>query len=87
MIKLDIALTRNINLDPARRAMASALIQFASETHSEIVAEGIETAGELKTVRRLGVDKAQGYHLGRPMPLAETVALFADTGEAKRVVA
>jgi EAL domain-containing protein (putative c-di-GMP-specific phosphodiesterase class I) len=87
MIKLDIALTRNIHLDPARRAMASALIQFALETHSEIVAEGIETAGELTTVRRLGVDKAQGYYLGRPLPLEKTLAMFTGTGEARRGVA
>jgi EAL domain-containing protein (putative c-di-GMP-specific phosphodiesterase class I) len=71
IIKLDIALTRNIHLDPARRALASALIRFGWETHCEIVAEGVETEGELLSLKNLGVQKAQGYHLGRPMPLAE----------------
>lgn len=34
-----------------------------------MVAEGIETNGELDTLRRLGVDCGQGYLLGRPGPL------------------
>ena len=38
VIKLDMALTRHINLDPARRALASALVAFARNTNSCIVA-------------------------------------------------
>ncbi len=71
IIKLDMALTRDIDRDPARRALASALITFAADTGSTIVGEGVETAGELAALRRLGVDAAQGYHLGRPTPLSD----------------
>ncbi|MEF2072191.1 sensor domain-containing phosphodiesterase [Consotaella aegiceratis] len=67
-IKLDISLTRSIDTDPMRRALASALITFASQTDSKIAAEGVETAAELETLRGLGVAVAQGYHLHRPMP-------------------
>lgn len=76
IIKLDMGLTRHIDLDPARRALASALIRFAADTGSRIIAEGVETGSELKSLRALGVEKAQGYFLGRPMPLAEAVKLF-----------
>jgi len=76
LIKLDMSLTRSIDLDPARRALACALIGFARETGSKIIAEGVETASELKTLASLGVEKAQGYFLARPMPLASAVALF-----------
>ena len=69
-IKLDMSLTRNIDSDGARRALASALIEFAAKTGSEIVAEGVETASELKALQALGVKTAQGYYLGRPTPLA-----------------
>jgi EAL domain-containing protein (putative c-di-GMP-specific phosphodiesterase class I) len=34
-----------------------------------IVAEGIETVGELEALRHLGVRYGQGFHLGRPAPL------------------
>jgi EAL domain-containing protein (putative c-di-GMP-specific phosphodiesterase class I) len=77
LIKLDMSLTRNICIDPARRALAAAMISFAGETNSKIIAEGVETAAEFATLRALGVEKAQGYFLARPMPLADAVALFA----------
>ena len=69
VIKLDIALTRGIASDPVRRALASALVAFASEVGANIVAEGIESAAEADTLRRLGIRFGQGYHLARPMPL------------------
>ena len=75
LIKLDITLTRNISLDPARRALASALVAFARETGSRIIAEGVETQAELNTLRSIGIQKAQGYFLGRPMPIAEVRAV------------
>jgi EAL domain-containing protein (putative c-di-GMP-specific phosphodiesterase class I) len=76
LIKLDITLTRNINLDPARKALASALVVFARETGSRIIAEGVETASELSVLREIGIAKAQGYFLGRPMPFADAVKLL-----------
>jgi EAL domain-containing protein (putative c-di-GMP-specific phosphodiesterase class I)/FixJ family two-component response regulator len=69
MVKMDISLTRGIDRDPRRRALASALISFAGETHMTIVAEGIETAGELHALRELGVRYGQGFYLARPAPL------------------
>lgn len=69
IIKLDMALTRDIDRDRPRRALASALIAFGRDTGSVIVAEGVETAAELRTLRRLGVSAAQGYFLGRPAPM------------------
>jgi EAL domain-containing protein (putative c-di-GMP-specific phosphodiesterase class I) len=73
-IKLDMDLVRHIDLDPARRALASALISFADDTDSCIIAEGVETASELATLQALGVEQAQGYFLGRPMPLDQILA-------------
>lgn len=69
IIKLDMSLTRDIDSDSARRALALALIGFGKETGCEIVAEGVQTASELDTLRSLGVTKAQGYFLGRPEAL------------------
>jgi EAL domain-containing protein (putative c-di-GMP-specific phosphodiesterase class I) len=78
IIKLDLTLTRDIDHDRARRAMASALIAFAKETDAEIVAEGIETEAELETLIGLGTRYGQGYHLGRPGPAPiATEALLA----------
>lgn len=69
MIKLDISLTRNIDANRGKRALARALISFAQEMRMDIVAEGVETALELETLRSLGADLGQGYFLSRPHPL------------------
>lgn len=73
LIKLDVSLTRNIDSDAMRRALASALIAFARESGARIVAEGVETEAELKTLKSLGASCAQGYFLARPMQMAEAL--------------
>ncbi|WP_432563879.1 EAL domain-containing protein [Kineococcus sp. SYSU DK003] len=66
IVKLDIAFVRGIDTDPARRAVARALVGFASELGSTMVAEGVERTGELEVLKDLGVECGQGYLLGRP---------------------
>lgn len=66
IIKLDISLTQHVRDDPVRRALAAALVQFADQTGTELVAEGIETPADLATWQQLGAHAAQGYLLGHP---------------------
>jgi EAL domain-containing protein (putative c-di-GMP-specific phosphodiesterase class I) len=68
IIKLDISLIRQIDADPARRALSSALVGFSEDVGASLVAEGVETAGELATLRELNVRWGQGFHFGRPGP-------------------
>jgi EAL domain-containing protein (putative c-di-GMP-specific phosphodiesterase class I) len=74
IVKLDNSITRAIDVDRSRRALAAALCGFARETGCGIVAEGVETQAELEAVRSLGIGRAQGYHLGRPMNLVDAKA-------------
>ena len=69
IIKLDISLTRGIDSDRPRRALSFALVAFARETQSTIVAEGVETGAELRVLRDLGVTHGQGFLLARPSAL------------------
>ncbi|VXC01149.1 EAL domain-containing protein [Massilia sp. 9I] len=69
IIKLDQSLIREIDLDPGRRALASALTAFARDTGCDVVAEGVETEAELNALRGLGIKAGQGYLFGRPAPL------------------
>jgi EAL domain-containing protein (putative c-di-GMP-specific phosphodiesterase class I) len=66
IIKFDISLTRDIDRDPVKRALATSLLQFAREINATVTAEGIETATELVTLRTLGVPWGQGFHIGHP---------------------
>jgi EAL domain-containing protein (putative c-di-GMP-specific phosphodiesterase class I)/FixJ family two-component response regulator len=69
IIKLDISLTRGIDADPARRALAAALVKFCADTDVQLIAEGVETLPELTTLVDLGIAWAQGFYLARPTPL------------------
>jgi EAL domain-containing protein (putative c-di-GMP-specific phosphodiesterase class I)/DNA-binding NarL/FixJ family response regulator len=71
LIKLDITLTRQIETDPVRQALAVALVSFAEQIGATVVAEGVETELQLEALRRAGVRHAQGFLLGRPGPVAE----------------
>ena len=74
VIKLDMSLTRNIDSDASRRALAKGLIAFAHEIGSTIIAEGVETESELAALRAIGADKVQGYYLSKPKSLDELIA-------------
>ena len=65
-LKLDVSLVRHVDRDLTRQAMAAGLCHFASRIGCEVIAEGIENAAELDTLRTLGVPLGQGYLLGRP---------------------
>ncbi|HYV16218.1 MAG TPA: EAL domain-containing protein [Conexibacter sp.] len=67
-LKLDRALVQGIDRDPKRAALVDALLRYAQHAGSHILAEGVETEGELVTLVRLGVPFAQGYLLARPAP-------------------
>lgn len=66
IIKLDMSLTRDVDTNAAHRSLANALIYFAAETNADIVAEGVETAREMETLKDIGVKGGQGYFLGKP---------------------
>lgn len=77
LIKLDMSLTRDIDRDEARASLAGALTLFATRTKAILVAEGIEREGELRVLQRLGVQRGQGWLLGRPAPLPDALESFA----------
>ncbi|MCL9760130.1 EAL domain-containing protein [Frankia sp. AiPa1] len=76
IIKLDGVITRGIDCDAARRAIAAGLVEVAAAIGGRVVAEGIETPRELATVRAVGIPYGQGFLLGRPKPCADAARLF-----------
>lgn len=69
IIKLDLELTHGVHNDPARRALALAMVRFAADVGAALIAEGIETQADLDVLRDLGIHWGQGYHLARPADL------------------
>ena len=66
MIKLDRTISAGIDTSPNLRALCAAMVSFATEIGSRLVAEGIETEAQLALVTGLGVHAGQGYLLGHP---------------------
>jgi EAL domain-containing protein (putative c-di-GMP-specific phosphodiesterase class I) len=66
MVKLDMALIRDLHLDAERQAHVKRIIDTCHSLGAQVVAEGIETQEELDVIVELGADYAQGYLLGRP---------------------
>ena len=69
ILKLDISLTRDVHLDPARRSLTKAMVHLAQEIGCKLVAEGVESVAELDCLAELGVQYGQGYLFARPMPV------------------
>ncbi|MCD5407035.1 MAG: EAL and GGDEF domain-containing protein [Desulfotomaculum sp.] len=65
-IKIDRSLIANIHLDSTKQALLETFVVFSRKINSALIAEGIETREELKSVIRLGVNTAQGFYIARP---------------------
>lgn len=65
-IKIDLNIIRNINSDKIKQTLVKSLVEFCSTAGINLIAEGIETTGELETVIDLGVKYGQGFLIGKP---------------------
>lgn len=65
-IKIDRSLVRDLDTDEPRARLIDAVARFAYDTETHVVAEGIETRGELRRVIHGGIGYGQGFLLGRP---------------------
>jgi EAL domain-containing protein (putative c-di-GMP-specific phosphodiesterase class I) len=65
-LKIDIDFVRDLVENPRSRAVVSGIVALASGFGQRTIAEGVESAATLELLRTLGVDLAQGFHIGRP---------------------
>lgn len=74
LVKIDGVFVRDLAKDPADYAIVSAINDIAHRSGMKTVAEFVEDERTLKLLRKIGVDYAQGYGIGRPAPLDEIIA-------------
>jgi EAL domain-containing protein (putative c-di-GMP-specific phosphodiesterase class I) len=74
VVKIDQGLIRRMVTSEKSTTIVQASIRMAHQLGIKIVAEGIESAGVYDFLLNTGCTEAQGYWLGRPMPLAEFLA-------------
>ncbi len=65
-LKLDRTVVGGVDQHAARRALVAALVTFADEVHTTVIAEGVERWSEAQALRDIGVHLAQGFAFGRP---------------------
>ena len=85
-VKVDITIIRGIDTSPDKQQILRNVVAYAHPRSMKIVAEGVETAAELRTVIELGADLLQGYFLARPaiVPGAIAPEAAALIGELQR---
>jgi diguanylate cyclase (GGDEF)-like protein/PAS domain S-box-containing protein len=67
-VKVDRSFTAGVDSNAADRAIVGAVIDLAHALGITVVAEGVETRGQLTQLRSLGCDQAQGFLFARPHP-------------------
>ncbi|WP_341318793.1 phosphodiesterase [Paraburkholderia sp. IMGN_8] len=83
LVKIDRFFVQGISDDPLKYSAVSAMLSFATESRTRLIAEGIESTRDLTVLRDLGIDCGQGYLIARPS--ARPSVEIAD--EASRVLA
>ncbi|MDA0172671.1 EAL domain-containing protein [Solirubrobacter taibaiensis] len=69
VVKIDGEFIRELETSDADRLTVQAIVQIARGLSTPTIAEFVENEGTLELLGQLGVDYAQGYHLGRPQPV------------------
>ncbi|AFY38811.1 diguanylate phosphodiesterase [[Leptolyngbya] sp. PCC 7376] len=67
IIKLDMALIRNIDRDSVKQAIIRGVLQVCQELKTIVIAEGVETQAELKILQSFGIELFQGYLFAKPL--------------------
>lgn len=81
-IKLDMALVRNIDQDKRRQAIVKGTALTCAELGTQVIAEGVETYGELATLQSFGIELIQGYYFAKPA--FEALPVVPDSAYAAR---
>lgn len=66
LIKVDASVVRDMHLNPYREAIVKSISTLAKGIKARVIAEGVETIEELRSLTCMGIDYAQGYHFHRP---------------------
>jgi diguanylate cyclase (GGDEF)-like protein len=77
-LKIDQSFVRNMQTDASDATIVRSTIDLAHNLGIMVVAEGVESLQVWTMLRDLQCDEAQGYHMGRPMPIGEFSAWSAN---------
>ena len=73
-IKIDGMFVRDLLEDPVDRALVNAVNEIVHKMGKQTIAEFVESPAIRSALAEIGVDFAQGYATGRPVPLKELIS-------------
>ena len=76
VLKMDMKFIRNIETSETDRRLVSLILDIARYLRVDVVAEGVETEGQLAVLKQGKCDLVQGYYFSRPLPPEEFEALI-----------
>ena len=80
MLKVDRSFVQGVEHDPKDRAITANLVSLAHTLGLVAIAEGVESDGQLDSVRAVGCDLAQGFLFARPAPAEKITELLGERG-------
>jgi EAL domain-containing protein (putative c-di-GMP-specific phosphodiesterase class I) len=84
VIKLDMHLVRGIAEDPSRSAIVAGIMHIARALNVTVLAEGVETADEVRVLRAAGIRLFQGFYFARPaLESLPEVPVLSRSGSAR----
>ncbi|MFO1470356.1 MAG: PAS domain S-box protein [Turneriella sp.] len=79
-LKIDKSFVTDLQTDPQNGAIARTIVTLAKSLDLDVIAEGIETEGQLRSLEEYGCNRFQGYHFAAPVPIDEFEALLKSNG-------
>ncbi|MDX8347496.1 EAL domain-containing protein [Cognatiyoonia sp. IB215446] len=79
-LKLDTGFVRDLGIDPAAHVLVQGLLSMGQGLGVQVVAEGVETPEQRKTLRKMGCHVVQGYLYGGAMPASEVMIRLETEG-------
>ncbi len=76
VLKIDRAFTSQLRNESGANVLFNAIVVMAHALGMRVVAEGVESVGQLRALQAMGCDEVQGFYVSRPVPAAEMPALM-----------
>ncbi|HMK37347.1 MAG TPA: EAL domain-containing protein [Desulfomonilaceae bacterium] len=83
-LKIDQSFVKNVTLNPYDQALVKAIVAVAHSRKLKVLAEGVETAEQLRFLQSSHCDEVQGYFVGRPISPDRIVPALQENSESRR---
>jgi diguanylate cyclase (GGDEF)-like protein/PAS domain S-box-containing protein len=85
-VKIDRTLVQSLPTDVASAAITSAIVELGHHLCLQVLAEGVESAGQLEFLREVHCDGVQGFHTGRPQSHGPLTGLLQTAARPRPVI-